>query len=418
MKTISSVAKRMYGTPAASPSSDSINITYGGPTLKPQTRYFWLVRVWDKKGGSSVSAPAWFETGLLSPSDWIAKWIRRSDPAADQELAAVRWLWLPGADAQKVVAGTTAEFRYTLHLEAAPMRASLHIVSPGDYVATVNGVVTGHHASWGAFDWEEIGPLLKPGDNEILVKVVAQTKASAPTVATAFAASLRITAQDGTERRVPSDATWLARINDTAQWQPAQVIGPITTPLSIGTDRHSEVPGPNRIATDASLLRKDFELPSAIQSARLTITAIGAYQAFLNGKPVAPQNLLDPGFTDFHKRVLYQTYDVTSMLTTGDNTIAAVLGGGWHGSPMTWAGTREYPEPRRPPRTTRHHPRRRLAQDRRYRRNLANRRRPHPLLRDLRWRGLRRAPRVPRLELPALHPRQRLDRPRHQERLF
>ena len=326
-------------------SSDSINITYGGPTLKPQTRYFWLVRVWDKKGGSSVSAPAWFETGLLAPSDWIAKWIRRSDPAADQELAAVRWLWLPGADAQKVVAGTTAEFRYTLHLEAAPMRASLHIVSPGAYVATVNGVVTGHHASWGAFDWEEIGPLLKPGDNEVLVKVVAQTKASAPTVATAFAASLRITAQDGTERRIPSDATWQARTNDTAQWQPAQVIGPITTPLSIGTDRHSEVPGPNRIATDASLLRKDFELPSSIQSARLTITAIGAYRAFLNGEPVAPKNLLDPGFTDFHKRVLYQTYDVTSMLTTGDNTIAAILGGGWHGSPMTWAGTREYPNP-------------------------------------------------------------------------
>ena len=326
-------------------SSDSINITYGGPTLKPQTRYFWLVRVWDKKGSSSVSDPAWFETGLLSPSDWTAKWIRRIDPAADQELAAVRWLWLPGSDAQKVVAGTTAEFRYTLHLESAPMRASLHIVSPGAYVATVNGVVTGHHTSWGAFDWEEIGPLLKPGDNEVLVRVVAQTKASAPTVATAFAASLRITAQDGTEHRVPSDATWLARTNDTAQWQPAQVIGPITTPLSIGTDRHSEVPGPNRIATDASLLRKDFELPSSIQSARLTITAIGAYQAFLNGKPVAPQNLLDPGFTDFHKRVLYQTYDVTSMLTTGDNTIAAVLGGGWHGSPMTWAGTREYPNP-------------------------------------------------------------------------
>jgi alpha-L-rhamnosidase len=33
------------------------------------------------------------------------------------------------------------------------------------------------------------------------------------------------------------------------------------------------------------------------------------------------------------------------MLTNGDNTIAAVLGSGWHGSPMTWAGTRAYPEP-------------------------------------------------------------------------
>jgi alpha-L-rhamnosidase len=326
-------------------SSDSINITYNGPALKPQTRYFWLVRIWDNKGGNSVSTPAWFETGLLSPKDWNAKWIRHADPAADRELAAVRWLWLPGADAHKVPANTTAEFRYTLHLDAAPTRASLHIVSPGAYVATVNGTVTGQHKAWGAFDWEEIGPLLKPGDNDILVKVVAQAKVSAPIVSTAFAASLRITAQDGTQRRIPSDNTWLARPDSNSPWQPAHEIGPITTPLSIGTDRHSEVPGPNRIATETALLRKDFTVASPIQSARLTITALGAYQAFLNGKPIAPHTLLDPGWTDFHKRILYQTYDVTGMLTTGDNTIAAVLGSGWHGSPMTWAGTRAYPEP-------------------------------------------------------------------------
>ncbi|HWW97003.1 MAG TPA: alpha-L-rhamnosidase N-terminal domain-containing protein, partial [Edaphobacter sp.] len=326
-------------------SSDSINIPYNGPALKPQTRYFWSVRVWDNKGRESTSAPAWFETGLLSPSDWTAKWIRRPDPAADQELAAVRWLWLPNADPQKVPSNTTAEFRYTLHLDAAPTRASLHIVSPGAYIASVNGVVTGQHKAWGAFDWEEIGPLLRPGDNEILVKVIAEAKVSAPVVSTAFAASLRITAPDGTQRRIPSDATWQARLDSNAPWQPAHEIGPITTPLSIGTDRHSEVPGPNRIATDAALLRKDFAIPSTIQSARLTITALGAYQAFLNGKPIAPQTLLNPGWTDFNKRVLYQTYDVTPLVVTGDNTIATILGGGWHGSPMTWAGTRAYTEP-------------------------------------------------------------------------
>ena len=331
-------------------SSDSINIPYAGPALKSQTRYVWLVRVWDNKGFRVTSAPASFETGMLSPSDWHAKWIRHADPAADRELAAIRWLWLPGADAQKVTAGTTAEFRYILHLNASPMRVSLHIVSPGAYVATVNGTVTGQHKAWGAFDWEEITPLLMPGVNEILVKVVAEAKASTPVVSTAFAASIRITTQDGhgaepTEQRIPSNSTWQARANKDAQWQPAQVVGPITTPLSIGTDRHSEVPGPTRIATDAALLRKDFTITSGIQSARLTITALGAYRAFINGKSIAPRNLLDPGFTDFHKRVLYQTYDVTSMLTNGDNTIAAMLGSGWHGSPMTWAGTREYPEP-------------------------------------------------------------------------
>ncbi len=330
-------------------SSDSINITYGGPTLKPQTRYLWSVRVWDDKGKESTSPTAWFETGLLSPSDWNAKWIRHADPAAEAELAAVRWLWLPGANAEKVAYGTPAEFRYTLHLDAEPMRSSLHIVSPGNYVATVNGVVTGQHKAWGAFDWEEIGPLLKhgsgpAGDNEILVRILAEAKVPATAVSAAVACSLRITAQDGTERRIPSDSSWQAR-SGTEDWQPAQVVGPISTPLSIGTDRHSEVPGPDRIATDAALLTKHFTVSTSIQSARLTITALGAYRAFINGKSIAPQTLLDPGWTDFHKRVLYQTYDVTGMLINGDNTIAAVLGSGWHGSPMTWAGTRAYPEP-------------------------------------------------------------------------
>jgi alpha-L-rhamnosidase len=330
-------------------SSDSINIVYAGPALKPQTRYVWLVRVWDDKQKNSTSTPAFFETGLLSPSDWHAQWIRRADPVAERELAAVRWLWLPDSNPQQVAAGTTAEFRYTLHLDAAPIRASLHVVSPGGYVVTVNGVVTGQHKAWGAFDWEEIGPLLKLGDNEILAKVVAEAKVAAPVVSTAFAASLRITVANGprseVERRIPTDSTWQVRADSTAPWQPAHEIGPITTPLSIGIDRHSAVPGPDRIATAAAILRKAFTVASVVQSARLTITALGAYQAFLNGKPIAPHNLLDPGFTDFHKRVLYQTYDVTPLIANGNNTITAILGGGWHSSPMTWAGSRAYTEP-------------------------------------------------------------------------
>jgi alpha-L-rhamnosidase len=326
-------------------SSDSINILYNGPTLRPQTRYFWQVRVWDNNGGTSTSDPAWFETGLLSPSDWRAQWIRHVNAADERELASVHWLWLSNTDAKAIPSETTVEFRYPLHLDSAPARASLHVLVTGSFVATVNGVATGQHRDFGAFDWEEIGPLLKPGDNEILIKVTSpRTRPPVTTGPAGFAASLRITSSNGIERRIASDSTWLARTG-TAAWQPSQQIGSLTTPLVFANDRHTIVVGPNRIASEASLFRKDFLLLSAIQSARLTITALGAYRAFLNGEPLAPQNLLDPGFTDFGKRVLYQTYDVTSMLTHGDNTVAAILGAGWHGSPMTWAGTRAYSGP-------------------------------------------------------------------------
>jgi alpha-L-rhamnosidase len=324
-------------------SSESVNIAYAGATLKPQQHYLWSVRTWDDKGKETTSTPAWFETGLAT---WKADWITRKDPAAEAELNAIRWLWLPGADALHVVKGTTAHFRYSLHLETAPAAASLHVDARGKFVAHVNGKESGHHDEWSAFDREEITPLLHAGDNVIEIDEESRPRGDAATGSpAALAASIRVTDASGIERRIVSDKTWQARANDTAAWQPAAEVGPLSMSFSVGTDRQTPVPGPDRVSTDASLLRKDFAVPSAVRSARLSITALGAYEAFLNGKSVSPDGLLAPGWTDFHKRVLYQTYDVTSLLTQGANTIGVQLGGGWYSSPMTWSGFRYTPGP-------------------------------------------------------------------------
>jgi alpha-L-rhamnosidase len=332
-------------------SPESIDIAYRGPALRSHTRYFWTVRVWDNEGKEEASAPAWFETGFLSPSDWSAKWIRRDDPAAAHELSAVRWLWLPNTDAQHVTPGTVAEFHYVLHLNEKPMRASLHIVSRGAFVAFVNGKETGKHTEWSAFDWEELTPELRfgagaAGDNEILVHVVSPKGEDATqTEPAACAVSIHVTDQNGTERRIVSDHDWSARSGDGNAWMPAQEVGPLDAAFSVAADRAKAIAGPDRIVTDASLFRKDFSIDGAIHSARLTVTALGAYRGYLNGKPVAPQTLLQPGFTDFRKRVLYQTYDVTSLLASGKNSLGFMLGGGWHGSPLTWSGDRFFAGP-------------------------------------------------------------------------
>jgi alpha-L-rhamnosidase len=332
-------------------SPNSIDIAYRGPALRSRTRYFWTVRLWDNKGKPEESALAWFETGLLSASDWSAKWIRRDDPAAAHELSTVRWLWLPNADAQHVTPGTVAEFHYVLHLDEKPGRASLHVVSRGAYVASVNGKETGKHTEWSAFDWEEITPELRfgngaAGDNEILVRVVSpKRRDAAQTEPAAFAASIHVTDQNGTERGIVSDHDWSARSGDSGAWMPAQEVGPLDAAFSVGADRAKAIAGPDRIVTDASLLRKEFSVGGSIRSARLTVTALGAYCGYLNGQPIAPHTLLQPGFTDFRKRVLYQTYDVTSRLASGKNTIGFMLGGGWHGSPLTWSGNRFFAGP-------------------------------------------------------------------------
>lgn len=78
----------------------------------------------------------------------------------------------------------------------------------------------------------------------------------------------------------------------------------------------------------ADYFRKKFVV-SDVRKARLYISARGLYVAYLNGKRVGPDHLT-PGSADYRVRVPYQTYDVTSLLQDGENTLAAVLGDGWY----------------------------------------------------------------------------------------
>jgi alpha-L-rhamnosidase len=77
-------------------------------------------------------------------------------------------------------------------------------------------------------------------------------------------------------------------------------------------------------------LRKSFEVPSKkVHRARVYVTALGVYELYLNGQRIGNQRLA-PGWTDYRKRVLYQTFDLTTFLSPEENVIAAVLGDGWY----------------------------------------------------------------------------------------
>ena len=58
-------------------------------------------------------------------------------------------------------------------------------------------------------------------------------------------------------------------------------------------------------------------------------------------------HVLDPGFTDYTKRALYITYDVTNLLKPGRNAIGAVLGAGWYDTPAVdvWNFTSHHGSP-------------------------------------------------------------------------
>ena len=77
------------------------------------------------------------------------------------------------------------------------------------------------------------------------------------------------------------------------------------------------------------LLRREFDLHPGMTQARLYVTALGVYEIQVNGSIVG-DHVLAPGWTSYHHRLCYQTFDVKDLLHEGRNTIGAVLGDGWY----------------------------------------------------------------------------------------
>lgn len=77
------------------------------------------------------------------------------------------------------------------------------------------------------------------------------------------------------------------------------------------------------------VFRKQILVKKAIRSARLYIAGAGYFEAYLNGEKIGTDQLA-PAWTNFDKRVLYRTYDITNQLRRGENTGALLLGNGWY----------------------------------------------------------------------------------------
>jgi alpha-L-rhamnosidase len=75
-------------------------------------------------------------------------------------------------------------------------------------------------------------------------------------------------------------------------------------------------------------LRREFTVERRPVRARLYATARGVYEPRLNGSRVGDAELA-PGWTEYHRRIQYQTYDVTELLREGDNVLGAVVADGW-----------------------------------------------------------------------------------------
>ena len=90
------------------------------------------------------------------------------------------------------------------------------------------------------------------------------------------------------------------------------------------------------MGSKAPCFAKCFRVTKPLMAAVLRLTALGVYEAALNGRRVS-RDVLAPGWTAYKHRLQVQTYDVLDEIGQGENELTVVVGKGWYRSPLlTW----------------------------------------------------------------------------------
>ncbi|MGW7253604.1 alpha-L-rhamnosidase [Streptomyces sp. NPDC054834] len=330
-------------------SAESVLVPYAGPRLTPRTRYFWSVRVWDADGDvSDWSAPSWWETGLMDAAQWSAAWI--SAPAALTDAPSLEgsdWIWFPEGDPTSSVPAETRWFRRTVEFPDGITAATLAISADNVFAVSVNGSEVAHtdlatdNEGWRRPAVVDVLDRVRSGTNVLAVSATNATQGPAGLIAV-----LTLRTASG-EQKLVTDGSWKAtdeqpsgdwrgpRFDDSG-WPAAREAAPW------GAGPWGKVVPTSYAVTQ---LRHEFRLPTRkkVSRARLYATALGLYEAHLNGSRVGRDELA-PGWTDYRTRAQYQAHDVTTLLRPGGNAIGVYLAPGWYAGNVGMFGPHQYGE--------------------------------------------------------------------------
>lgn len=321
--------------------SDQQNqIEYNGSQLTSGAICYWKVRTWDQSDQPGEwSQSAMWSMGQLKPEDWKAQWIGndaayQSSPEVTAEnkqmsLKGLKWVQMPKKEG-KVGGDTYLRREIEIPADRILKRATWVLYAFNECRATVNGVPVGNAAHWEASERLDVTKTLKPGRNTLGL-VVTHTDPYLP----AAIGQLVLQFETGEPVLVPLDASWKVTQQaapgwmtagfDESTWRSAELLD---SPPWGRSPMKSDLP-----RMPVPYLRKEFTVAGPVKRATAYVSALGIYDLRINGQAVS-HDVLAPGWTNFKKRAHYQTYDVTRLITQGNNALGAILGDGWYASSL------------------------------------------------------------------------------------
>ena len=317
--------------------AQSVHVVYSGRDLKSREQCFWKVRAWDKQGRESEwSKPAMWSMGLLQASDWSGKWIGFDGGANPDYLAYAKWIWSASE-------GETVHFRRVVEISAdrEVSAARVTLATRGKFSLWINGtkIADGAKTIFGPTSEADVEKYLRPGANVVAVSAsVGENKDETPGLLCAFSAEF----EAGEPMLVNSNAEWKASVEasggweklefDDSKWAAAKELA------ANGEAPFEKVLGDDFKRLPSRMLRREFNSNGDIKRATAYMCGLGLSELYINGKRIGDR-VLSPGLTDYSKRALYVTYDVTENVKTGENAIGVMLGNGRFFAPRNAAPT-------------------------------------------------------------------------------
>lgn len=333
-----------------------IGVRYDGQSLKSSQPCVWKVMVWDEKGQSGDwSKPAAWSMGLLSPSDWKAKWIgapRRTPPTpanfgyrslTAKKKTEVKWVQVDLGGARefstiKLWPVWPAEFKAPPG-DGFPVRFKIEVSDSPDF-AKARMIVDRTAAD-----------VPNPGREPLLLEFPLARARFVRLTATQLGGEWLAVWDSGNNtwkpKALPRDE-WKLALAEMEVLRDGRNIARGTSVSDSDRTKDDHPPGWSRSRlTDgqtegsagsdyekrpAVLARKSFKVKNGLRRATLYATALGCYNLSLNGQQVGDEQLA-PGWTIYDKRVLYQTYDLTAQLKAGENMLGTHVGDGWFRMP-------------------------------------------------------------------------------------